>query len=167
MSLKVKLIVVICLLQLLCCTHVELIAVLSRSYLFTIPLWCFRNSFWLSSLWCCLGQLCPCLMSRDPLLGLRTEMWHRGQFLWFILSKGRLKSWFDGCFVNKIWWECGNFLLQRNVLLLRCTDLLRAVFRSLLKIRGWMYLCCQLSHVVVQAGGMAVDYLQNLRFHDK
>lgn len=88
MSLKVKLIVVISLLLLVCCTHGELISVLSYSYLFTILLWSFRNSFWLSSLWCCLGQLCPFLMSSDPLLGLRTEMWHGWQWLWYILSKG-------------------------------------------------------------------------------
>lgn len=113
MSLKVKLIVVVSLLLLVCCTHGDLISVLSYSYLFTILLWCFKNSFWLSSLWCCLGHHCLFLMSSDPLLGLRTEMWHGWHWLSFILSKGRLKSWFDVCFVSNIpipWWECGFFL---------------------------------------------------------
>lgn len=74
-------IVVMCLLLLVCCVHVELIAVLTYSYLFTVLLCCFKNSFWLRSFWCCLGQLCPFLMSSDALPGLRTEMWHGRQLL--------------------------------------------------------------------------------------
>lgn len=83
-----------------------------------------------------------------------TDIWHGWQLLWFILSKGRLKIWFDVCFVNRTLWEGGKFLLKYSFVLLHCADLLRAVFGSLPKIRGWMYLCCQLSHVAVQAGGM-------------
>lgn len=136
---------------------------LSYSYVFTILL-LWKISFWLSSLWCCLGKICPFLMSTDPLLGLRTEMWYG--WLWFVSSKGRLKCWFDVCFVNRIWWEHGIFFWKEMFF---CFATLCKPFKSSLwkpsEDKGLDVFVLSAVHVVLQAGGMGEGHLQNLRFH--